>query len=294
MHARLRHWIARTAARPTCSGTLKAIRRRACHQRYRDLRHAHPGIRWEERLRVLADARHRRGRRERRMSDLTEGWRPDLPIEEYLAIPAMSSSGLQQFRRSPAHYHWSRANPVAETDAMRFGTAVHTAILEPGLFDATYVTMGHRLRRHAEEWKGLRVLAKGGPHRRARGRVRFLLQPARPAPQRRVGPYLPLSAWRSRAHQGHRSRRPGPPLGHRAAEGWRRHGGAHGRLPGQHGRMVQDPPRPPADRQRSVRGPEDLPGRELPVLAHDRRSRIPSPGGTLPPRAGEARHPLRG
>ena len=74
------------------------------------------------------------------MTTPAEGWH-DLPLADYLAVPAMSSSGLRAFRRSPAHYRYARQHPLTETPAMHFGTAVHTAVLEPDLFTA-YVTLG--------------------------------------------------------------------------------------------------------------------------------------------------------
>ena len=68
------------------------------------------------------------------MSNLTEGWLPaGTSIRDYLDLPALGSSGLRAFRRSPAHYKHLLDNPEDETPAMRFGTAVHTAVLEPHL-----------------------------------------------------------------------------------------------------------------------------------------------------------------
>ena len=66
----------------------------------------------------------------------------ELTSEQYHAHPAVSRSGLALVQRSPRHY-WERyLNPdhvaTEPTPAMRFGTAVHTAILEPDLFDARY------------------------------------------------------------------------------------------------------------------------------------------------------------
>ena len=77
-------------------------------------------------------------------NDLTEGWLPaGTTIQEYLAVDAMNSSGLKQFRRSPAHFRWDRDNSDSgDTDATRFGTAVHTAILEPELFGEYAVLEG--------------------------------------------------------------------------------------------------------------------------------------------------------
>lgn len=54
----------------------------------------------------------------------------------------ISKSGLDQIEKSPAHYYDKYLNPqrVKEqpTEAMRLGTAVHSAILEPHLFERDY------------------------------------------------------------------------------------------------------------------------------------------------------------
>ena len=77
------------------------------------------------------------------MSAPTEGFLPPgTPLADYLAIPgAMSSSGLEKFRRSPLHYRHALKHPDPETDAMRFGTAVHTAVLETGRYRNDYVVL---------------------------------------------------------------------------------------------------------------------------------------------------------
>ena len=67
---------------------------------------------------------------------------PGTPLADYLAVPAMNSSGLKEFRRSPAHYRHAADNPDhGDTDATRFGTAVHAALLEPELF-LQYTVLG--------------------------------------------------------------------------------------------------------------------------------------------------------
>lgn len=73
---------------------------------------------------------------------ITEGWHEDLSLEDYLAIPAMSASGLLEFRRSPTHYRWAQQNPKEATPAMKEGSALHLALLEPHLFEGRYVALG--------------------------------------------------------------------------------------------------------------------------------------------------------
>lgn len=53
--------------------------------------------------------------------------------DEYDAVDALSGSALMHMRRSPLTYIWHRDNPQPSTDAMKLGTVIHTAILEPPL-----------------------------------------------------------------------------------------------------------------------------------------------------------------
>jgi PDDEXK-like domain of unknown function (DUF3799) len=61
-----------------------------------------------------------------------------LTNEEYHGGAGISKSGLDLIARSPLHY-WQRyinpeREPVEPTAAMKLGTAIHTAVLEPGEF----------------------------------------------------------------------------------------------------------------------------------------------------------------
>jgi hypothetical protein len=64
----------------------------------------------------------------------------NMPAEQYHSAKALSKSGLDQFRKSPAHFRsWQDgATKNESTPAMEFGTAVHMAILEPSLFIERY------------------------------------------------------------------------------------------------------------------------------------------------------------
>ena len=55
----------------------------------------------------------------------------DLSNEDYHSLPSISKSGLDLIHRAPALYKYRRDNPQEQTAAMRWGTLVHTAILEP-------------------------------------------------------------------------------------------------------------------------------------------------------------------
>lgn len=59
----------------------------------------------------------------------------DMPFDEYLQIDAVSASLLKTIRASSQK---DAACPVAETDAMRLGTAIHTAFLEPRRYKEDY------------------------------------------------------------------------------------------------------------------------------------------------------------
>jgi hypothetical protein len=58
---------------------------------------------------------------------------------------SISKSGLDKIESSPLDYWWHYLRPEREphkpTEAMIFGTAVHSAILEPNEFQKTYVVM---------------------------------------------------------------------------------------------------------------------------------------------------------
>lgn len=56
--------------------------------------------------------------------------------EDYYADKAISVSGLKKLKVSPSHY--KEAEPVTPTDAMQFGSAYHTYILEPEKFEQEY------------------------------------------------------------------------------------------------------------------------------------------------------------
>lgn len=58
-------------------------------------------------------------------------------MEKYLANPAESSSLLKEVLKSPRHYYLARSNELPKKDAEYFelGTFIHSAVLEPKLFD---------------------------------------------------------------------------------------------------------------------------------------------------------------
>lgn len=70
-------------------------------------------------------------------NNFVDAWWPFLSNTEYHADKtAISSTSLKSILKSPATFleQWCDITPKLETDAMRFGTLVHTAILETNLF----------------------------------------------------------------------------------------------------------------------------------------------------------------
>jgi exodeoxyribonuclease VIII len=54
---------------------------------------------------------------------------------DYRSLPALNASRFKAFHRSP--YHFFNQKEVETTEAMKIGTAVHTAMLEPSLYDSS-------------------------------------------------------------------------------------------------------------------------------------------------------------
>ena len=57
-----------------------------------------------------------------------------VPFEGYAAIDAVNWSTLKEMAKSGAHYRHRLTTPRKDTPAMRFGRAVHCAVLEPDRF----------------------------------------------------------------------------------------------------------------------------------------------------------------
>lgn len=62
-----------------------------------------------------------------------------MEFRDYQKIEAVNASSLKVLAlKSPLHYLYAMTHPQPETDAMRFGTAVHAAVLEPDKFATAY------------------------------------------------------------------------------------------------------------------------------------------------------------
>ena len=77
-----------------------------------------------------------------------------MPLGDYLAIDAMSASGLKQLARSPWHY--KNQVKTEQTPAMRAGNLAHCAILEPDKLADRYVAKPNGLDFRTKEGKAWR------------------------------------------------------------------------------------------------------------------------------------------
>lgn len=79
----------------------------------------------------------------------------DLPMAEYQAFPGYSRSFLCDVLRSPAYAKWKKEHPITQTPAMKMGSALHTLVLEPHLFDSQYATA--KVDGRTTQWKQLKA-----------------------------------------------------------------------------------------------------------------------------------------
>lgn len=67
----------------------------------------------------------------------------EMPSDEYHKLPLCSKHALDLiWEWSPMHLQWHRENPPEPTPAMKFGSALHTAVLEPEKFDNEFCVAG--------------------------------------------------------------------------------------------------------------------------------------------------------
>lgn len=97
------------------------------------------------------------------MSERFIGFKYGMPFEEYDAVDALNGSSLVHIRRSPMAYRFAMDNPQEPTDAMKLGTVIHTAILEPPLLGKIAVwgvTEEQKVRRGAV-WEAFKKANEG-------------------------------------------------------------------------------------------------------------------------------------
>lgn len=79
-----------------------------------------------------------------------------MPDEEYRAIDRFSKHESDDFSRNPYAYFKRKEAGVKDepTEAMRLGTAIHAAILDPVFFESAYVMMPESIKvRRGKEWE---------------------------------------------------------------------------------------------------------------------------------------------
>ncbi|MEM6260470.1 MAG: PD-(D/E)XK nuclease-like domain-containing protein [Planctomycetota bacterium] len=81
------------------------------------------------------------------------GLNTDLPADQYHALKLASNSLLSKMLQSPAHARYAMSNPSPTTPALKMGSAIHTAVLEPGLYDTAYYQLQHKLDRRTKAGK---------------------------------------------------------------------------------------------------------------------------------------------
>lgn len=83
----------------------------------------------------------------------------NLSNTEYHAHPAIGASGLRLLNQAPAKYYAAyldpNRKPMEPTPAMLRGTMIHTACLEPHLFDEQYVTVPDGIDKRTKDGKQL-------------------------------------------------------------------------------------------------------------------------------------------
>lgn len=82
---------------------------------------------------------------------------------DYHSQTSISKSGLDLIRKAPAIYKWRKENPQPTSPAMRMGTLVHTAILEPHLLSELLIapTVDRRTTAGKAEWAAFVAEANG-------------------------------------------------------------------------------------------------------------------------------------
>ena len=73
---------------------------------------------------------------------MRKGWlklKAKISDKEYFENPAINRSSIYEMNKSPAHYKYLTEHPQEPTQALEFGTAFHTSVLEPERFAKEYV-----------------------------------------------------------------------------------------------------------------------------------------------------------
>ena len=100
------------------------------------------------------------------------GFYENVPNQAYHAGPGLSRSGISRLLRSPAHF---KEQVIEETEAMRFGSAIHAYLFEPEVFRKEFVFTDRHYRSNADKaWKAEqeaagRLVLKNAEYERIKG-----------------------------------------------------------------------------------------------------------------------------
>lgn len=88
---------------------------------------------------------------------LGPGHYPDLSLEDYLSGPGINRSLLKTITKSPAHYAYAKTQSYtpSTTKATIFGSALHSLLLTPSLFEEEYYILPGNINRRTKEGKAL-------------------------------------------------------------------------------------------------------------------------------------------
>lgn len=130
-----------------CEAAERAFQDRLAHERFDE-----PYIPTEDTMSQTIEAAH------------APGLYPQMSAAEYHALPYASNSRLKHLLRSPAHAKAYMESPSATTPALALGSAIHTAVLEPHLFESKYIVAPDCDRRTKEGkaiWEAFQAEANG-------------------------------------------------------------------------------------------------------------------------------------
>jgi len=95
-------------------------------------------------------------------NDIPLGVRHGMPFADYLAVRALSASGMKLLDRSPAHYRAGQNPNGKKSDALRRGSLLHTMVLEPAEVLSRYIVKPEGLNFATKEGKAWRSAVPEG------------------------------------------------------------------------------------------------------------------------------------
>ena len=89
----------------------------------------------------------------------------DLTFKQYQELKALNNSSLSAFRQCPARYRFLMDNAREDTEALKLGRAIHTAVLQPELFNEEFLCLPEIDRRTAKGKEAYTQLVLENPGR---------------------------------------------------------------------------------------------------------------------------------